>query len=1057
MASTSSTPPNQWKKWDVFISFRGDDTRYGILSHLSKALKDKQIKTFTDEELHKGEMISPELLKIIRESSISIVIFSENYADSPWCLDELVEILKCKEESGQIVLPLFTRDEAELVEKIVNDVLKKFSDMSKSDDSYDPKLIGIKLRVEKVECLLKDKQVVGILGIGGVGKTTIALEVFRRNKNQFNGHYFVENVRETMIKKSSKSARKKIICELLRDKHIDDLNDHVCKRLKSMKVLIVFDDIEHRNHLKDLAGECHLYGEGSRIIITSRNSLGLSKEGIYEVEELIDSQALELFSLHAFEQNRPKEEYKELSKKATIYVGGHPLALKVLGSHLFRRTIEEWESELEKLKGKSLKKIEDVLKRSYDGLEKNEQEIFLDIACFFKGEDKDEVERKLKAFGFYPESGIPRLIEKYLITISNNRVDMHDLLEQMGKEIVNEECKQPGGCSRLWNYEDIDHVLTTETGTENVEAISFRPGGRGILKLSATAFTKMCNLRFIQLYAMPNKVLLPKNFEFCAQALRCLYWDYYPLESLPLNFWPKNLVELHMRSSKLIQLWNGGDKPLGSLKLMDLSGSWYLIRIPNLSSIAPNLEFLYLNSCESLVEMPSLQNLSNLVELRMRGSKLIQLWNGGDKPLGSLKLMDLSCSYRRIRIPNLSSIAPNLEFLYLKGCSSLVETPSLQNLSKLTELHLSDCYKIKDFPEIPCNIRILKLGGIGIEQLPSSIKHLSQLVILSLDRCTALESLPSSIGNLKSLEELHLSECSRLVTIPSSIGELKCLEKLFLWMCSNLASLPESIKQLSKLKLLDLSGCERLKSLPELPSCLKLLNATDCRSLESASISFNFLEHDDENEEADRSEHENEEAHKSESEDCKFLKFSDCVKLNKKVMEDVFEAHLLGQKVTLLMAGGEVPEWMRYKNKGSSLSFKLDLRHVIAFSFCVVLSPYGLIDFHGFEVDFICESANRRERNAFNLFSDKVVANWNGYPYLYDLSQVLLSFKGLRTRFDEECLVKASFCFNAGGFAEPQEIMECGLYHLPFYCHLREGRLYRRMIKLKSGEKQQVK
>ncbi|XP_057990237.1 disease resistance protein RUN1-like [Hevea brasiliensis] len=516
MASTSSTPPNQWKKWDVFISFRGDDTRYGILSHLSKALKDKQIKTFTDEELHKGEEISPELLKIIRESSVSIVIFSERYADSSWCLDELVEILKCKEESTQIVLPVFykvdpthvrrlsgnfgkafaiathgekgspqkvdnwkralmevsnlsgwdsqnIKDEAELVEKIVNDVLKKFSDMSKSDDSYDPKLIGIKSRVEKVECLLKDKQVVGILGIGGVGKTTIALEVFRRNKNQFNGHYFVENVRETMIKKSSKSARKKIICELLRDKHIDDLNDHVCKRLKSMKVLIVFDDIEDRNHLKDLAGECHLYGEGSRIIITSRNSLGLSKEGIYEVEELIDSQALELFSLHAFEQNRPKEEYKELSKKATIYVGGHPLALKVLGSHLFRRTIEEWESELEKLKGKSLKKIEDVLKRSYDGLEKNEQEIFLDIACFFKGEDKDHVKRQLKAFGFYPESGIPRLIEKYLITISNNRVDMHDLLEQMGKDIVNEECKQPGGRSRLWNYEDIDHVLTTET------------------------------------------------------------------------------------------------------------------------------------------------------------------------------------------------------------------------------------------------------------------------------------------------------------------------------------------------------------------------------------------------------------------------------------------------------------------------------------------------------------------------------------------------------------------------------------------------------------------
>ncbi|XP_057991689.1 disease resistance protein RLM3-like [Hevea brasiliensis] len=126
MASTSSTPPNQCKKWDVFISFRGDDMRYGIISHLSKSLKDKQIKTFTDEGLHKGEEISPELLKIIRESSVSIVIFSENYADSPWCLDELVEILKCKEESGQIVLPVFYKVDSTEVQKLTGSFKEAF-------------------------------------------------------------------------------------------------------------------------------------------------------------------------------------------------------------------------------------------------------------------------------------------------------------------------------------------------------------------------------------------------------------------------------------------------------------------------------------------------------------------------------------------------------------------------------------------------------------------------------------------------------------------------------------------------------------------------------------------------------------------------------------------------------------------------------------------------------------------------------------------------------------------------------------------------------------------
>ncbi|XP_057990070.1 inactive disease resistance protein RPS4 isoform X2 [Hevea brasiliensis] len=395
-----------------------------------------------------------------------------------------------------------------------------------------------------------------------------------------------------------------------------------------------------------------------------------------------------------------------------------------------------------------------------------------------------------------------------------------------------------------------------------------------------------------------------------------------------------------------------------------------------------------------------------------------------------------------IRIPNLSSIAPNLEFLYLEGCKSLVEIPSLQNLSKLTELHLSDCCKIKDCPEIPCNIRILTLNYTGIEQLPSSIKHLSQLVTLSLNDCKELVSLPSSIGNLKRLEQLFLVGCSRLVTIPSSIGELKCLESLSLWMCSNLASLPESIKQLSKLKELDLSDCESLKSLPELPSCLECLAAGNCPSLESASISFHFLEHEDENEEADKSEDENEKAYKSGFEDCKFLDFSDCVNLNKKVMEDVFEAHLLGEKVRLSMAGGGVPERMRYKNKGSSFSFELDLRHLIAFSFCVVVDTTHRHHFDGrieCRVDFIYESENRHGLNKFFLLCDRYFKNWNGYyegPHLSDSSHVLLSFNELRTRFDEECFVKASICFTTG---DEEEIMECGVHPI-YYRNKRRSR-----------------
>ena len=102
---SSSSSTHRWS-YDVFLSFRGEDTRNGFISHLYKALCDKGINTFIDDDLWKGEEISEELLKTIERSMISVVVFSENYAESHWCLDELVKIMQCR-TNGQLVLPLF--------------------------------------------------------------------------------------------------------------------------------------------------------------------------------------------------------------------------------------------------------------------------------------------------------------------------------------------------------------------------------------------------------------------------------------------------------------------------------------------------------------------------------------------------------------------------------------------------------------------------------------------------------------------------------------------------------------------------------------------------------------------------------------------------------------------------------------------------------------------------------------------------------------------------------------------------------------------------------------
>ena len=107
LSSSFSSSSPRWK-YDVFLSFRGEDTRTNFTDHLYVALKQKGIVTFRDEEnLERGKSISPELLKAIKESRFAIVILSRNFASSTWCLDELTKIIECMKEMTKTVLPIF--------------------------------------------------------------------------------------------------------------------------------------------------------------------------------------------------------------------------------------------------------------------------------------------------------------------------------------------------------------------------------------------------------------------------------------------------------------------------------------------------------------------------------------------------------------------------------------------------------------------------------------------------------------------------------------------------------------------------------------------------------------------------------------------------------------------------------------------------------------------------------------------------------------------------------------------------------------------------------------
>jgi len=333
--------------------------------------------------------------------------------------------------------------------------------------------VGLDQRIEELIHMLNigssNVCMVGICGLGGSGKTTVAKAVYNLINNQFEACCFLSNVREFSKRYGLVHLQEKLLFEILGDKTLVlgsvDRGINVIKdRLRHKKVLIVIDDVDHLDQLKQIAGERDWFGLGSKIIITTRDERLLVVHGVerlLRVKELCCDDALMLFCWHAFRNSHPPIDYLEISDQVVKYSKGLPLALVVLGSFLYGRSIPEWESELDKLRRIPNKQIYEVLKISFDGLEHHERAIFLDIACFFKGQEKDYVIKILDACDFDPVIGIQVLMEKSLVYIENNKLQMHDLLQWMGRQVVHQESPNvPGRRSRLWFHEDILHVLT---------------------------------------------------------------------------------------------------------------------------------------------------------------------------------------------------------------------------------------------------------------------------------------------------------------------------------------------------------------------------------------------------------------------------------------------------------------------------------------------------------------------------------------------------------------------------------------------------------------------
>ncbi|KAF2609289.1 hypothetical protein F2Q68_00045598, partial [Brassica cretica] len=646
---------------------------------------------------------------------------------------------------------------------------------------------------------------------------------------------------------------------------------------------------------------------------------------VHHVNFLGHDDSIRVFKQVAFDGGRPPSDvYEQLSIRASKLAQGLPSALDAFGTYLRQKiSTEAWERALDILEKFPPQSIMEIVRTSYEGLDKRDQAVFLHLACLFNG---DNFHRVATLFD-HGDERIKDLRKKSLIDISpDGCITMHVLVEQAGREIVLQESKSKLWRRRiLWEPEEIVSVLQNTTGIAlaTTEGVSLHMCDMPrMVSIDGGILNAINNLEYFKAFTHLNNIESTLNFVPCTEnlpkTLRLLHWDAYPMKTLPSKYYPYRLTELNLRYSNLVRLWDG---ILGRIhiELTHLKG-----KAEHLSFIPEKQVFddeLLMTPKDQSPTIPSFHDFESLSIKRFS-------YTEDNAPFSCISFSRFPC-LTELNLINLNiqvipediGLLHSLEKLDLSGNDFVNLPTSMKNLSKLKHARLSNCVKLEALP--------------GLTELQS----------LNLSGCSSLESLlepPHSVQEVTtySLLELEIDNCTQVKSFSHQLSHFTRLTYLNL-SSNDFESIPESITELTSLGTLCLNNCKKLKSVEDLPQSLEHLYAHGCDSLENVTLSPNHS--------------------------IKHLDLSHCFSLQQdeqlitQFLNNGYSEEVCSVQRSICLPGARIPRYFENQSSGRSTTIGLSpIRSTpkpLGFAACIVVSCERsfYMQFPAFSYDWSCE------------------------------------------------------------------------------------------------------